>query len=309
MAWPSKNHIENLEEVLMRLHWYLLPDTVITELPYDLEFISKTDIERFADWCRKSVSREELAEGTYRINESLAMFFVKQAYPDLDKDQMKEKVDFLLEMLHGMLKVSRYEQISLCTATVDKLNDIIDETPGESHFDKTVKKIKVGVALKWLQDTSLLKELSIESRRFILRVGEFYGRVKCGEHVYADEIGSHVVSEEDKQQIISDYELKVELALMAASQELSNVKNKYSRDDIYGQFRVIVDTIKRMEEFAEGRYKGEYDTIEQFKDTIFVVIILNYVQDPYIKRSKEASNLLQLALPIYKKYREMESKS
>src|SRR4030042_3065547 len=148
MAWPSKNHIENLEEVLQRLHWYLQPDTVITELPYDLEFISKTDIERFADWCRKSVSREELAEGTYRINESLTMFFVKQAYPSLDKEQMKEKVDFLLEMLHGMLKVSRYEEIILSAATVDKLNDIIDETPGESHFDKTVKKIKVGVALK-----------------------------------------------------------------------------------------------------------------------------------------------------------------
>ncbi len=309
MAWPSNNHIENLEEVLTRLHWYLQPDTVIIELPYDLEFISKTDIERFADWCRKSVSKEELAEGTYQINESLAMFFVRQAYPVLEKEQMKEKVDFLLEMLHGMLKVSRYEQISLCTSTVDKLNDIIDETPGESHFDKTVKKIKVGVALKWLQDTALLKELSLETRRYILRVGDFYGRVKCGEHVYTADIGIHNPAESDKQRIISDYELKVELALMAASQELSGVRSKYSRDDVYGQFRIIVDTIKRMEEFAEGRYQGEYDAIEQFKDTVFVVIILNYVQDPYIKRSKEAANLLQLALPVYKKYREMESKS
>jgi hypothetical protein len=306
MAWPSKNHLDNLEEILTRLHWLIQPDTVLTELPYDLEFISMTDVERFADWCRSSVSKTELESGTYRINKALIKFFVDQSFPDLDKEQKKEKIDFLFEMLHRMLKIPDFEAIPLDKETVNKIIDVMDEIPGEGHFDKTVKKIKVGVSLKWLQDREILDELSDKTKKFILRLGDFYGKAKKGEHIYVKDIGTHNPPEEDKAKIIDDFNRKVDLALMEASQDINSVKIKYKKDSDYGQFGKIIDTIKRIELYVDGKHDNEYDYIEQFKDTVFIVIILNYIQDPYIKRSKEAANLLKLTLPIYTKYKELE---
>ncbi|MBN2620141.1 hypothetical protein JXB22_03540 [candidate division WOR-3 bacterium] len=309
MAWPSRNHLENLEEVLMRLHWLLQPDTIFTELPYDLEFVSQTDLERFADWCRSSVSKSELENGSHTINKPLIEFFEKKLFPEMKIEQRKERTESLFRQLHNMTGIAEYMPIPLDNKNLDIIFKKINEAPGESHFDKTVKKIKIGVALKWLQDGDLQPKLTDATKKFIARIGDYYGKVKRGERVYVRDIGTYKASKEDYKVILEDYGEKVELALMEASQEIKSVKTQYKRDDEFGQFGKIIDMVKRLEDYVNGGGKDkDYDYIEKFRDVVFVVIILNYIQDPYIKRSKEAANLLKLTLPIYQKYLELDGK-
>ncbi|OPX18493.1 hypothetical protein BXT86_00855 [candidate division WOR-3 bacterium 4484_100] len=307
MAWPSKNHLENLGEILVRLHWWLQPDTILTELPYDLEFVSKTDIERFADWCRSAVSKDELEQGRYNINKPLIKFFVEKNFPELNPEKQKEKVETLHQKLYILLKLPNYEKIILNTANVNKIIDLLNNIPGESHFEKTAKKIKIAVALKWLQDEELSKNLTKPTNDFIRRVGDFYGRAKKGEHITASEIGIYNPPEDDKKKIVDDFERKVELALMSASQEIKEAKGRYETEDEYGPFANIIEVIKRLEKYIEGKQDSDYDYIEHFKDIIFLVIILNYIQDPYIKITEEAKKLLKTILPIYTRYKEFKN--
>ncbi|MGB3480227.1 MAG: hypothetical protein WBB67_13850 [bacterium] len=289
----------------MRLHWLIQPDTILTELPYDLDFISKTNIEQFADWCRSATDKEELAIGKYEINRALVNFFVEKVFPKLDAKLQKEKTIFILKQLHSLLEVSIYEPIKLSNSNINKIIEILDKVDGETYFDKTVRKIKVAVALKWLQDEELFKVLSIDTKNFISRCGDFYGRAKTGEHLYMKDIGAYSPSSEDKTKILDDFEIKVELALLEASQELKGIRAKAVTNGDYGSFSRIIESIKRLENFIDGKDDGNYDYIEQFKDAIFVVIILNYIQDPYIKRSLEAKKLLKMMLPIYTTYKKM----
>lgn len=309
MAWPSSDHLDNLEELLRRLHWLIQPDTVLTELPHDLEFISQTDLERFTDWCQGSVSKSELQKGSYTINPALIDFFIKSTCPDLSMAHRKNRVDAMIHELHALLGIPEHTAVNLDTKTIEKLFVIVNERPGENHFEKTVKKIKVGVALKWLQDDDLLKKLSDETSTYIKQLGDCYGSVKRGEEVRVSEIGTYNPPEDDKLLIIEDFMRKVELTLMEASQELTNVKNNPATDDEFGSFRSIIGIIKRLETYVNGKNIGNYDYIEQFRDIIFIVIILNYIQDPYIKRRREAANLLKYALPVYQKYLQTERKS
>ena len=309
MAWPSRNHLENLEEILVRLHWLIQPDTILTELPYDLDFISKTDIEQFADWCRSATDKQELASGKYEINRPLVKFFVEKVFPKLDVKLQKEKAIYILKRLHSLLKVSIYEPITLNNANIDNIIKILDEVEGESYFDKTVRKIKVAVALKWLQDEELFEVLSKETIDFIGRCGDFYGRAKRGEHLYVKDIGAYSPPTEDKTKIFEDFERKVELALMEVSQEIKSARAKLAKSNYLGSFSQIIKSIKRLENFIDGKQSSDYDYIEQFKDTVFVVIILAYIQDPYIKRTPEAKELLKIALPAYITYKKMTEKT
>ncbi|HEC79514.1 MAG TPA: hypothetical protein ENI34_10330 [candidate division WOR-3 bacterium] len=308
MAWPSQNHLENLEAILVRLHWLLQPDTVLTELPYDLEFVSQTDLERFTDWCRSAVSKSELEKGTHTINRALIDFFVKKNHPQVGLEQRKKRVESLFRQLHNILDFPDYMPIPLNKENIGKIFVKINETPGESHFEKTAKKIKIGVALKWLQDSELNEKLSENTVRFISRLGDYYGKVKRGERVYVRDIGTYRTPEDDTKVIVEDYGRKVELALIEASSEIKNVKLKYHKDEEFGQFGKIINMVRRIEKYINGGESEEYDYIEQFRDIIFVVIILNYIQDPYIKRTKEAVNLLKLTLPLYQKYLEFEGR-
>lgn len=305
MAWPSKNHLENLEEILVRLHWLLQPDTILTDLPYDLDFISKTDIEQFADWCRSVTDKQELEKGKFAVNKPLVKFFVEKVFPELDARLQKEKVVFIFKSLYQLLKISIYEPIALSNANIDKVIDILDNVQGESYFDKTVRKIKVAVALKWLQDDELSEVLSKETKDFIRRCGDFYGRAKKGEHLYVKDIGAYSPPPEDKTKIIEDFQRKVELALMEVSQEIKNARAKIVTKGDLGSFSRIIKSIKKLENFIDGKHDSSYDYIEQFKDTIFVVIILNYIQDTYIKRTPEARELLKMTLPVYTTYKKM----
>ena len=215
----------------------------------------------------------------------------------------KDRVESLFRQLHNMTGIAEYMPIPLDNKNLDIVFTKINESPGETHFDKTVKKIKIGVALKWLQDSDLYVKLSDSTVKFIKKIGDYYGKVKRGERVYVRDIGTHKVPEEDMKVVLEDFGDKVELALMDASQEIKTVKSHYKKDDEFGQFSKIIDMIKRLETYVDGGRKDtSYSYIEQFRDVVFVVIILNYIQDPYIKRSKEAANLLKLTLPIYQKY-------
>ncbi len=94
---------------------------------------------------------------------------------------------------------------------------------------------------------------------------------------------------------------------MSASQEIKEAKGRYETEDEYGPFANIIEVIKRLEKYIEGKQDSDYDYIEHFKDIIFLVIILNYIQDPYIKITEEAKKLLKTILPIYTRYKEFKN--
>jgi hypothetical protein len=301
----SKNHLDNLSEIMESLQWLIQPDTVLTELPYDLEFICKTDIDRFAEWSRKCVSPQELSEGKFPINRPLIKFFIQQTYPVLPADKAQEKVEFLYKELHRILGMSAYETITLSSANIEKIIDKINEVPGETSFDKTKKRIKVAVSLKWLQDKHLLGSLSKQTANFVTRLGDFYGRVKKGEAIRARDIGIWAMLPDDIKKIADDYETRVELALLVAGQDIKKAKEGVKSEAEFGSLGIVTSAVKRLTAFVEGRNPPDYDEVELFKDTVFIAIVLNYLQDAYVKKTAEAVSLIKIVMPIYSKYKEL----
>lgn len=224
--WNSKNHLANLEQILEALQWLLQPDTIFTELAFDLEYLSKSDIERFAEWCRKAVSKEELNEGKFTVNKPMIRFFVQRSYPDLTPDKSKEKIEYIFKELYKLLNLSAFEPLVMNEANIDRVIDIMNSIPGESHFDKTKKRIKIAVSLKWLQEKSLFDRLSEPTRAYISKLVDNYVRAKKGENVYAKDIGAYSLPPDDIKVLADDYEMKVELSLMMASQDIKKAKDR-----------------------------------------------------------------------------------
>jgi len=303
----SRNHLENLDLILESLQWLIQPDTVLTEMPYDLEFLSQPDVERLVEWCRRSVSKEELAEGKFTINKAMIKFFIQKTFPDLPYDQQKEKINFLDKELHNLLKLNAFETVALNTENLDKLVDILNNIEGESHFDKTKKRIKIAISLKWLQDKELLAKLSPGTRQYVERLGTFYGKIKKGENVETRDIGTYYTPPDDAVKILEDYELKVDFALLGARQDINKAKQRFMNDPQFGQLGLIIEAVNRLSTYIDGKADEDYDRTELFKDTIFIAIILNYIQDPYVKKSPEANKLIKMVLPIYSKYKELET--
>lgn len=304
--WNPKNHLANLEQILEALQWFLQPDTIFTELAYDLEFLSKSDIERFAEWCRKAVSKEELTEGKFTVNKPMIKFFVQRAYPDLTPEKSKEKIEYIFKELYKLLNLSAFEPLVMNEANIEKVIDIMNSIPGESHFDKTKKRIKIAVALKWLQEKNLAERLSEPTRQYIGKLVDGYVRAKRGENVHASEIGAYSLPPEDQKVLGDDYEMTVELTLMMASQDIKQAADRAALDPQYGQLVVVKDAVGRLQVYLANKNPPEYDETELFKDTVFIAIILNYIQDPYVNKTSEGMNLIRLILPIYSKYKELE---
>jgi hypothetical protein len=232
---------------------------------------------------------------------------MQKTFPDLPPDMQKEKIDFLDRELHNLLKLNAYETVALNTENLDKLVDILNNIEGESHFDKTKKRIKIAISLKWLQDKELMAILSPGTRQYVERIGMFYGRIKKGENVSVRDIGTYHTPPDDIKKIIDDYELKVDFALLGARQDINKAKQKFLNDPRFGPLGFIMEAVNRLSVYIDEQADEDYDRTELFKDTIFIAIILNYVQDPYVKKSPEANKLIQMVLPIYSKYKELET--
>ena len=71
----------------------------------------------------------------------------------------------------------------------------------------------------------------------------------------------------------------------------------------------MVNAVNRINLFTKGGVIEGYDYIERFKDSMFMAIILNYAQDPYIRQTKEIVDLLAWIVPIYQNYKDKESAS
>uniref|UniRef100_A0A7C4X9D6 Uncharacterized protein n=1 Tax=candidate division WOR-3 bacterium TaxID=2052148 RepID=A0A7C4X9D6_UNCW3 len=305
MSWLGKNHLENLKEILLYLQWFIQPDTVITELPYDLEFLKKTDIENFAEWCPKSVSRQELEEGRYTINKYLVRFFVDTHYPNLSEAEKEQKTNSILDELHRLLNLSSLELIYLNPKNISKIIDTTHNKPGESHIDKTKKRIKIAVALRWLQNKDLHQILSSPTREYITHIGDLYGQLNQGKSINTNSLHKYAVSSEDIKKITADYETKIELSLLSATEEIKN-SIKENMEMNYGGLGVVMRAVERLKKYIERKHPKEYDRIDCFKDSIFITIILNYVKDPYIQNTPEAKNIVKLIVPIFVQYKNLE---
>lgn len=302
MAWSGKSHLDNLEEVLMNLQWLIQPDTVITELPFDLEFLKRPDVELFAEWCPGAVSKNELDEGRYTINKYLVKFFIDKTYPQLSMVGKKEKIDKIIQDIHKLLNKPSYESIYFNKENIEKIIEETNNKPGETHIDKTKRRIKVAVSLRWLQDKSLLSELSQQTREYIQRVGDLYGLLNQKQHIDTTSMHNYKVPQEDLKKLIDDYETKMELTLLTADQEIKKAKQRISGIN-YNGLGVVREPLNRLKNFIEKRSSGDYDEIERFKDSIFITIILNYIKDPYIQNTNDAKNVIKLVVPIYVKFK------
>ena len=165
MIWaPKINHLEKLEDIINTLMQTLQPDTILTDLPYDLEFLNKSEIENYADWCKRSINKEDLeangGQGAFTMNEPLTKFYVEHNYPKLDKEKQKEKVKCILKEIHVLLNIPEYDPIKLNQGNIEALKEKVSETPGETPFDKAKKRIKIAIALRWLHDKDLAAKLS-----------------------------------------------------------------------------------------------------------------------------------------------------
>ncbi|MCX7994528.1 MAG: hypothetical protein N3A65_01980 [candidate division WOR-3 bacterium] len=305
MAWSGKNHLDNLEEILMNLQWLIQPDTVITELPFDLDFLKRPDVEIFAEWCPRAVSKQELEEGRYTINKYLIKFFIDRTYPQLSEVSRKEKIDKILEDIHKLLKKPKYEPIYLNAENIEKILEETNNKPGETHVDKTKRRIKVAVSLRWLQHKSLFNRLSEGTQDYIRRVGDLYGLLNKNQHIDTTQLHNYSIPQEDLSILIDDYETKIELTLLTADQEIKKAKQRISGIN-YNGLGIVREPLNRIKKFIEKRSEPDYDELERFKDSIFITIILNYIKDPYIQKTQDAKNVINLVVPIYVKFKNLD---
>ncbi len=305
MAWSGKNHLDNLEEVLMNLQWLIQPDTVITELPFDLEFLKRPDVELFAEWCPGAVSKNELEEGRYTINKYLVKFFIDKTYPQLSMVGKKEKIDKIIQDIHKLLNKPSYEPIYLNKENIEKIIEETNNKPGETHIDKTKRRIKVAVSLRWLQDKRLLSELSEKTREYVQRIGDLYGLLNQKKHIDTTNMHNYTIPQEDLKKLVDDYETKMELTLLTADQEIKKAKQRISGIN-YNGLGVVREPLNRLKNFIEKRSSDDYDEMERFKDSIFITIILNYIKDPYIQNTNDAKNVIKLVVPIYVKFKNFD---
>jgi hypothetical protein len=301
----GKNHLENLEEILMNLQWLIQPDTIITELPYDLEFLKRPDVEIFAEWCPKAISKQELEEGKYTINKYLVKFFVDRTFPHLSEIGKKEKIEKIMQDIHKLLNKPSYEPIYLNIENIDKIIEETNNKPGETHVDKTKRRIKVAVSLRWLQDKNLYNRLSDETKRYIRKVGDLYGKLNQNQRIDTTELHNYSLSKDDLSILIDDYETKIELTLLTADQEIKKAKERISGIN-YNGLGIVREPINRIKNFVEKRNISGYDEIERFKDAIFITIILDYIKDPYIQKTNDAKNVIKLVVPIYVKFKNLD---
>jgi len=305
MAWSGKNHLDNLEEVLTNLQWLIQPDTVITELPYDLEFLKRPDVEIFAEWCPGAVSKQELDEGRYTINKYLVKFFVDKTYPQLSEVSKKEKIDKIIQDIHKLLNKPSYEPIYLNNENITKILEETNNKPGETHVDKTKRRIKVAISLRWLQNKNLLNKLSESTREYIRRAGDLYGLLNQKQNIDTTALHNYAVPQDDLPKIMDDYETKIELTLLTADQEIKKAKQRIGGIN-YNGLGVVREPLSRLKDFIEKRGLGDYDELERFKDSVFITIILNYIKDPYIQNTPDAKNVIKLVVPIYVKFKNFD---
>ena len=315
MIWTSKiDHLEKLEDIINTLMQTLQPDTILTDLPYDLEFLNKSELENYVEWCRRSINKEDFeandGQGAFSINEPLTKFYVEKNYPKLDKEKQKEKIKYLIKEMHTLLNIAEYDLIKLNPKNIGTLKEKISETPGESSYDKMKRRIKIAVALRWLHDKELTSKLSKETNNYIRRIGDFYGKCKNGENVDVKTIGSHMPSKEELERLQEDYE-KVSIALIEATKEIRDSRKSLEREEesksnVYGHFKVVVNAVNRINHFVRGEKVEDYDYMERFKDSMFMAIILNYVQDPHVRQTEEVISLLKWIVPIYQSYKKKE---
>ncbi len=303
----KKSHIENIEDILRSLVWWINYDTILTELRYDLEYLGETDVEKFVDYCYKVCSKEELEEGRYSINRPVVEHFIEKVYAHLEKDKRTRKVDDVFKEIASLLNVPMSGFIAMSNETITKILHQIEEKTGEGPLEKTKKRIKVAVALQWLQDENLLKKLTKETQKYIKRLGDFYGLYKKGERVTAKVIGAYAVPEDDIKALEEDYSSNLSIAIYVASNDVEKAK-KAAVEDISesAQFSVIKDAVTRIKKHVEGRMDQAYDQVERFKDTIFIAIIINYLQDPHIPKTESTTNLIKWIVPLYNKYKTQE---
>ncbi len=305
MAWPGKNHLDNLEDILMNLQWLIQPDTVITELPFDLEFLKRPDVETFAEWCPDAVSKQELDAGRYTINKYLVKFFVDRTFPHLSAISKKEKIDKIMQDIHKFLGKMSYEPVYLNEQNLDKILEETNNKPGETHVDKTKRRIKVAVSLRWLQNKNLFNSLSEPTKQYIKKIGDLYGLLNQNQYIDTSPLHNYVVSQDDLSKLIDDYETKIELTLLSADQEIKKSKQRISGIN-YNGLGVVRAPLNRLKNFIDKKDTKEYDEIEQFKDSIFITIILNYIKDPYVRNTSDAKNVVKLVVPIYVQFKNLE---
>ncbi len=306
MAWLSKNHLDNLEEVLMNLQWLIQPDTVITELPYDLEFLKRPDVEIFAEWCPNAVSEQELEEGRYTINKYLVKFFIDKTYPQLSEISKKEKIDKIIQDIHKLLKKPAYEPIYFNSENIEKIIEETNNKPGETHVDKTKRRIKLAISLRWLQSKHLYNSLTEATRQYVRLAGDLYGLLNQKQNIDTTKLHNYVVPPEDLSVLMDDYETKIELTLLTADQEIKKAKQRIGGIN-YNGLGVVRESLHRLKNFIEKKSSSDYDEVERFKDSVFITIILNYIKDPYVQNTPDAKNVIKLVVPIYVKFKNFDA--
>lgn len=301
----SKSHLYNLEEIVKSLVWWINYDTILTELRFDLEYLGETDIEKFVDYCYQVCSKDELQEGKFPINRAVVEHFVNRLYTFLSQEKKTRKIDEIIKEIHRSLNIPIGGPISLSTETIGKILDDIERQTGEGPLEKVKKRIKVAVALQWLQDKELSGRLSKPTQEYIYRLGEFYGRYKKGELVDSKTIGAYQVPPEDLKKLEEDYASKLSIAIYVATSDIEKAKKSLSATpNEKEQFRIIVDAVTRIKNYIEGKADKSYDYVERFKDTLFVAIIINYLQDRHVERTEATSLLLKWVVPLYSRYKE-----
>ncbi len=306
MAEPpaKKTHLDNLKDIVSCLAWWINYDTILTELPYDLEYLVVTDMEKFVDYCRKVCSKDELDDGRFPVNRPVVEHFVKVTFPYLDLKNRNEKVDQVMKEIHEVMKMPQDGPVTMSHETVERILEGMQKLSGEGPLDKVKKRIKVAVALQWLQDPQLLARLTQPTRDYIRKVGDHYGRHKRGERVHAKTIGTYNVPDEDLLILDEFHSSQLSLAILVAANDIDKAKEKMEPGaSEFKQFGVIIDAVKRLKEYVEGKRDAAYDQIERFKDTVFIAIIINYLQDPYIKKTEEISKLVKWIVPLYNQYK------
>jgi hypothetical protein len=217
----------------------------------------------------------------------------------------KEKIDRIIQDIHKFLKKPPYEPIYFNSENIEKILEETNNKPGETHVDKTKRRIKVAISLRWLQNKGLYKTLTEGTKQYIRRLGDLYGLLNQKQNIDTTSLHNYAVPADDLSKLIDDYETKIELTLLTADQEIKKAKQRIGGIN-YNGLGVVREPLNRLKKFTEKKDAEDYDELERFKDSVFITIILNYIKDPYIQNTPDAKSVIKHVVPIYVKFKNLD---
>ena len=293
-----ENHIKNVGELLSYALKEIESKQVIEVLGRKIHHlvdihVMKRDIQNFISYLRFVLSAPVVPKKLY-VDIKLIKHFIDRTYVGFDDKVQASRTDIIYNFITHKIKAkSEINEQSLSTLEAA----LTRET--RSTFEKLKDYILVALLLKWFNG-ALRDKLSQNLNDFIVYLATIFGQLQSDRILNVeDEIPQ--ISQHDMAVLAMEYAF-FEAALMDGIQKIQeSITDSTSSKPLRDQFRVVFECLDNL---INTTKKSQGDELSSFRDKIVISTALVYLQDDFVAKDPEVSNLINLFVSMYYQFRD-----